>query len=410
MSGKHAPRPLIICILVAALLLPGALSACTTADKPKTNDNPIAADELLDLGEEYLLDLDYEGAAEQFLRVIEAEPMNARAYTGLAEAYIGQGDTGGAVTALRDGVKLFMANPKFLNDAIAIYEEIIAGEPTNADAYIGLTDAYIALGKEESAVDVLGRGLAQLPDNGQIAELYYSAVIPGYEIRQTLYQEMRADDGVLLARNEFMQPVFVGDSARVRKMNGSFSQDLENVTLDDFAYLPEEYDSREGYTYDEAQQGRVGGYLEIWEESYRIHEYISFVASGDWDGLGAHGGYDLLGRTFNAGTGEILGISDVLTVGPDMQVDVLYSEYIDYQMDIYEGYFADLARGYSYGEYNQYYVDSVKGQCGENAVFWLAVDGIHIFFNQYTFTYADGSSELVIPYTRTDLVRAPFAA
>ena len=53
----------------------------------------MSADELLNLGEKYLLELDYEQAIVQFTKLIEIEPKNARAYTRLAEAYIGMGNT-----------------------------------------------------------------------------------------------------------------------------------------------------------------------------------------------------------------------------------------------------------------------------------------------------------------------------
>ncbi|MDR1210334.1 MAG: tetratricopeptide repeat protein [Clostridiales bacterium] len=63
----------------------------------------LTAAELLDLGEKYLLELDYEQAIVQFTRLIEIEPKNPRGYTGLAEAYVGIGDTDRAVEALRRG-------------------------------------------------------------------------------------------------------------------------------------------------------------------------------------------------------------------------------------------------------------------------------------------------------------------
>ncbi len=60
--------------------------------------------ELLSLGEKYLAELDYEQALVQFLRVIEIEPMNERAYLGAAEAYIGLGQTNEAIAILERGL------------------------------------------------------------------------------------------------------------------------------------------------------------------------------------------------------------------------------------------------------------------------------------------------------------------
>jgi len=65
---------------------------------------PPTASELLDIGERYLLELDYEQAVAQFLAVIEIEPMNARAYIGAAEAYVALGHTDDAIAVLERGL------------------------------------------------------------------------------------------------------------------------------------------------------------------------------------------------------------------------------------------------------------------------------------------------------------------
>ena len=83
---------LIICILGLSLL-----GSCA---KP---ERQFAAAELLDLGEKYLLEMNYEQALVQFLKVIEIEPMNPRGYTGAADAYIGFGDIDKATEILRQG-------------------------------------------------------------------------------------------------------------------------------------------------------------------------------------------------------------------------------------------------------------------------------------------------------------------
>ncbi len=71
----------------------------------KGNSAPSSA-ELLSLGEKYLSELDYEQALVQFLKVIEIEPMNERAYLGAAEAYVGLGQTEEAVSILEQGLEV----------------------------------------------------------------------------------------------------------------------------------------------------------------------------------------------------------------------------------------------------------------------------------------------------------------
>ena len=85
-------------LVLTIIVLSAYLSACT---KPSTTLN---ASELLNLGEKHLIELNYEQAVVQFTKLIEIEPMNARAYTGLAEAYIGLGNVEKAIEALRQGL------------------------------------------------------------------------------------------------------------------------------------------------------------------------------------------------------------------------------------------------------------------------------------------------------------------
>ena len=386
------------------------VAVCTACSK---SIEKMSAAELLDIGEKYLLEMNYEKAVVYFDRLIEIEPQNPRGYTGLAETYIAQGDTDKAVIVLEDGFEQLSGDREYLKDAVDIYENIIDHEPENSDAYLGLAAVYNALDDKENAIDILQKGLDKLPDNKKIAKQYYKLIIPEYKIKQTYYTELRASDGVLLWRDESNQPIFVGTSLQIKNMNSVFEDELlTEDTIDPSEWLLEAYDSREGYTYEEANNGRIGGLVTTWEESYRKNQYLSFVGSSEWDGLGPHGGFDLLGHTFDCSTGEEMKISDLLLIAENQVQEVLYNEYIAYQLSRGdEGKFlAEAAQGYDSGSYVNYYVESVKEQCDPaKAVFWLAADGVHVYFNQYTFYYAAGASELIIPYTRFDLLREPFA-
>ena len=69
------------------------------------NTQPATADDMLSLGERYLLELQFEQALVQFLAVIEIEPMNVRAYLGAADAYVGLGQRDSATNLLRLGLE-----------------------------------------------------------------------------------------------------------------------------------------------------------------------------------------------------------------------------------------------------------------------------------------------------------------
>jgi len=91
-------RALICLFCVVAAL--ANLVACTKAEKAPT------VTELLDFGEKYLLEMDYEQAIVQFTKVIEIEPMNARGYTGAAEVYLAVGQVDMAKNILEQGLAL----------------------------------------------------------------------------------------------------------------------------------------------------------------------------------------------------------------------------------------------------------------------------------------------------------------
>lgn len=57
-----------------------------------------------DLGQQYLVELSYDKAVLEFTDAIRIDPKNADAYLGLAEAYVGLGDTAKAVETLETGL------------------------------------------------------------------------------------------------------------------------------------------------------------------------------------------------------------------------------------------------------------------------------------------------------------------
>ena len=72
----------IIRVLCIVIFIFAIATSCVKTEAPLT------VAELLDLGEKYLLELNYEQALVQFLKVIDVEPMNPRGYTGAAEVYV----------------------------------------------------------------------------------------------------------------------------------------------------------------------------------------------------------------------------------------------------------------------------------------------------------------------------------
>lgn len=87
-----------ISLILSILLLVAVLASCSSSVKPLT------AEELLDLGERYLLELNYEEAVVQFTKLIEVEAKNPRGYLGAAEAYVGLKQIDNAIAVLEKGL------------------------------------------------------------------------------------------------------------------------------------------------------------------------------------------------------------------------------------------------------------------------------------------------------------------
>jgi tetratricopeptide (TPR) repeat protein len=110
--------------LLLTILLASLITACA---KPASQ---LSAAELLDLGEKYLLEMNYEQAVVCFTKLIAIEPKNPRGYTGLAEAYVGLGEFDKALDILRQGLGQLPDNMEI----VELLEELEASAGDNGAA------------------------------------------------------------------------------------------------------------------------------------------------------------------------------------------------------------------------------------------------------------------------------------
>ena len=99
-SNKQKKVITIVGIAVALILVVviGVILASSNSGKK--------LQEQLDLGNKYLDEMDYERALVAFNAVLEIDPRNADAYLGIVEAYVGMGDMEKALEAARKGYDL----------------------------------------------------------------------------------------------------------------------------------------------------------------------------------------------------------------------------------------------------------------------------------------------------------------
>ena len=94
-------RKIIYITIAAAIVIIAALAIIFM---PKTA--PQTVTEMLSTAQKYLVEMEYERAIAEFNKVIELDPMNADAYLGLAEAYEKNGQHDKAVETLEKGFEV----------------------------------------------------------------------------------------------------------------------------------------------------------------------------------------------------------------------------------------------------------------------------------------------------------------
>ena len=126
-------------ILIVLILL---FSACGKTTEEKWQEQ-------YDLGQQYLLEENYEEAIVAFTAAIEIEPNQTGAYIGRGNAYVLSGET-----------------EEHLAQALADYQRVLE---LNVEAYLGIADVYIRQGDYEAALDILNEGLEKMGGNEEIS-------------------------------------------------------------------------------------------------------------------------------------------------------------------------------------------------------------------------------------------------
>lgn len=119
-------------IVIAVVILAMVFFGCQSEEKP------LSIEELLSLGEKYLLCLDYEQAIVCFTRIIDIDPMNVRAYVRRGDVYVIWNE------------QLELAKPD--------YEKAIEIDDLCVDGYLGLVDVYIRMNDFDKALEIAELG------------------------------------------------------------------------------------------------------------------------------------------------------------------------------------------------------------------------------------------------------------
>jgi tetratricopeptide (TPR) repeat protein len=177
MTRAFEKKTLVIAVSVALFAILAVLAAFAFRPAAKI---ALTAPELLDLGEKYLLELNYAQAILQFELAIDIEPRNVRAILGIADAYLHLGQQDQAITALSTGFEA-SGNENLSHALEGVRKSVIEG-------YIAIAEAYEAEGLHDRAIEILRRVFEETGDEiiGRKLKLLESALITfreDYEIQ-----------------------------------------------------------------------------------------------------------------------------------------------------------------------------------------------------------------------------------
>jgi hypothetical protein len=206
------------------------------------------------------------------------------------------------------------------------------------------------------------------------------------EMKEVHRKEDYAEDGTLLNVVSMEIPVISGGKPGVaEKINAVFAASAADGLEDPLARWDNDID---GLPSDIGRGMPPLTNSMTYEVSYQDGLTISFQSSRVWYGEGPHGEVLEGGYTFSLLSGEQLFIDDVLNVDASNVTETLMREFYE-------------QRPYAKGGKD----DGIRMQSGLDAKFSLTNDGVLIYYGQYTFTYADSYQNIIIPWTRTDLIK-----
>jgi len=136
----------------------------------------VSADDLLRRGGRALEEEKFQEAESAYIRAIEHDQKDVRAYEGLADVYVAQKQYTEAKETYLFARKLdpdnvsFLAKLAFLaeeteewSEAISYYEDAVLLEDTNASFFAKLADLYLKIGEESSAQEAMIQAVELLP-------------------------------------------------------------------------------------------------------------------------------------------------------------------------------------------------------------------------------------------------------
>ena len=201
-----------------------------------------------------------------------------------------------------------------------------------------------------------------------------------YEIRTALDKKHTAPGGSVI-EFKFSRPVFAETSPFAKTANQVYDQ-AEAEYRSRMEEVIADYGG-EPYPYGDTRYSTL-----LCTTSYEANGVVSFVLHGEWMMGGVHNSWDI-GHTFDFNQGRELKIRDLLQ-GTDAEITAALEN------AFYEWYKQEEGTDFSGDEFDK---NEIKKQSGPNANFYLAKDGVHVFYEPYVIPATQNGVDILFPWT-----------
>ena len=211
---------------------------------------------------------------------------------------------------------------------------------------------------------------------------YIKSDLYSYKIKETV----TTPENVTYVVFSFIRPIFEESSALAKEINKFYDAE-ETKYKNSFDEIIRENDHPYG-----GSSAKL--YTRTCEKAFESNRIVSFTSSENWY-MGGVWRRETLGQTYDFTLGRELKFRDIFYENETQIVNLLIEICSDYRGDMSDPEFAEYVAVYDW-----LYLAS-------SANFYLAEDGIHFF---YKFSYTDLNSgyDMLIPWSRTDVIRPEY--
>ena len=214
MNTKNHQTRIVIYIIIGAVIAAVGIFLVLHSNNSQSG---ISLQDKLDLGHKYLVELSYDKAVLEFTDAIEIDPMNADSYLGLADAYIGQGDTDKAVEVLEKGfdktgddrIKEKLDELKPAEETTVTTVSETTAETTVVTYELAVVPNLVGLTEEEASQLIKDAGL-----KGKVKNEFNETVEKGYVISQMIPAdaEVGKNTNVIYSVSKGKEPVAISET------------------------------------------------------------------------------------------------------------------------------------------------------------------------------------------------------